>query len=152
MQYCGETHSGQAPFSEPETIAIRSILNRYRDNIKVYLSFHSYGNYVLYPWGYDRIKIDNWREHEVLGGLFAEAAYETSKETYFIGNAAILLYPAKGGSDDYAASIGIRYSYTIEMTKGQYGFVMPSKEIPRVGKEIFAGCAAIGKFISEQNY
>lgn len=50
---CTETYPGSMPFSEPETRAVRDILLRYGASVKIYASMHSYGNYVLYPWGYD---------------------------------------------------------------------------------------------------
>lgn len=98
----------------------------------------------------NRVKVNNWQEHEKVGHIFAKAAYATTTEKYSVGNAAILLYPAAGASDDYASSIGIEYSFTIEMTKGRYGFVLPANEISRVGKEIFAGIVAVANFIAEE--
>lgn len=50
--FCGETYPGAQPFSESETRAVRDIILRYGTNIKIYASIHSFGNYVLYPWGY----------------------------------------------------------------------------------------------------
>lgn len=56
FKYCGQAHSGKTAFSEPETMAIRRTLNKYKNAINVYLSFHSAGNWMLYPWGYDKYK------------------------------------------------------------------------------------------------
>lgn len=49
---CQEDYSGSAPFSEPEAQALRNVLNEFKPNVKLYLSLHSHGKYVLYPWGY----------------------------------------------------------------------------------------------------
>lgn len=95
------------------------------------------------------VKVENWKEHEEVGKLIANAIYKSSKERYQIGNAALLLYPAAGGSDDYAASIGVNLSFTLEMSKGSYGFVLPTNEILRVGKEIFAGSRAAALYVAE---
>lgn len=94
-----------------------------------------------------RINIDNWKQHDEIGHLFAKAIYDTSKANYTVGNAAILLYPAFGASDDYAASIGIEYSFTVEMSKG-YGFVLPPNKILSVANETLAGCLAIAKYLT----
>ena len=50
-----------------------------------------------------------------------------------------------GGSDDWAAgSLGIPFSYTIELPDtGRHGFVLPANRIESVGKEAFAGLEAM---------
>ena len=47
---CDETYRGASAFSEPESQAIRdfAILNNY----ETHFNMHTYGGYVLYPWGY----------------------------------------------------------------------------------------------------
>lgn len=45
---------GGRAFSEPESRAIRDFILARRRDIKMYLTLHSYGQMVLYPWGYDR--------------------------------------------------------------------------------------------------
>jgi len=45
-----ETYRGPSPFSEPETQAIRNLCNS--DSFMYNLDYHSYGNYLIYPWGY----------------------------------------------------------------------------------------------------
>merc|ERR1712051_1167801 len=54
---CSEIYRGPRAFSEPETLAVKNfILNRSRvGGWELYLTFHSYGQMVLYPWGYDRV-------------------------------------------------------------------------------------------------
>lgn len=44
------TYRGTAPFSEPETAALRDFVNAHR--FRASLSYHSYGNLLIYPWGY----------------------------------------------------------------------------------------------------
>ena len=50
-----------------------------------------------------------------------------------------------GGSDDWAlGSADFEYSFTIELPpKGSPGFVLPASRILSVGKEMFAGVAAM---------
>ena len=40
------------PFSEPETQAIAGLIKRNKESIKAYVSVHSYGPVVGYPYGY----------------------------------------------------------------------------------------------------
>ncbi|KAL8615304.1 hypothetical protein ACOMHN_038043 [Nucella lapillus] len=50
---CHDNYSGPQGFSEPETRNIRSLLLRLRSRLAVYISLHSFGQFFLYPWGYD---------------------------------------------------------------------------------------------------
>lgn len=49
---CTDTFRGTTSFSEPETIVVRTILESLAETCTFYLTLHSYGNYLLYPWGY----------------------------------------------------------------------------------------------------
>ncbi|MGH7495206.1 MAG: M14 family zinc carboxypeptidase [bacterium] len=44
-------YRGTAPFSEPETAALRDFVASHQ--FRAALSYHSFGNYVIYPWGYE---------------------------------------------------------------------------------------------------
>lgn len=44
------TYRGTAPFSEPEIQAVRNFCQA--KNIKIALNYHTYGNLLIYPWGY----------------------------------------------------------------------------------------------------
>ncbi|MEO0106563.1 MAG: M14 family zinc carboxypeptidase [candidate division WOR-3 bacterium] len=45
-----EDYRGPSAFSEPETQAIRALCNA--DSFMYNLDYHSYGDYLIYPWGY----------------------------------------------------------------------------------------------------
>ena len=49
---CDETFAGTGPFSEPETKSVSDFLLANRFTIKMFLSFHSYSQLMLYPWSY----------------------------------------------------------------------------------------------------
>ena len=72
-----ETYCGVGPFSEPETQAIRDLVLGH--NFTLVLDYHSYGELVMWPWGYgynktpddgDFVRIGN--EFAALNGYFAE--------------------------------------------------------------------------------
>lgn len=49
---CDQIYAGPEAFSEPEARAIRDwFLSHQDENVKLYLTFHSYGEMILYPWG-----------------------------------------------------------------------------------------------------
>lgn len=52
---CSESFAGPAPFSEPETVALAAFINSISSNLKIYFTFHSYGQYILFPYGHDYV-------------------------------------------------------------------------------------------------
>lgn len=142
--------------------------------LQAYVTFHSYGQYILTPFGYDRkgpLATDS-TELTRVGKLAAASMKTAGGETYTVGNSAVLLYPAAGTvlylcnltrkdliqnvlrayatgvSDDWAKGVPlIKYSYTIELRDtGTYGFLLPSTLIQSTAKEALAAV----KTISEQ--
>lgn len=49
---CSETYRGRKPFSEPETQIVRNIMERTKENCKMYIAIHTFGNTIIYPYGY----------------------------------------------------------------------------------------------------
>lgn len=47
---CSETYPGPYPFSENETAALANFTRTI--DIKMYISFHAYGQYLMYPYGH----------------------------------------------------------------------------------------------------
>ncbi|EFN75265.1 carboxypeptidase B [Harpegnathos saltator] len=144
---CRETYSGAAPFSEPETDAIRNFFEASSANFKAYLSFHSYGQYVLYPWGYDRRVPPDYIDLDTLGRQAAASMKQAggAGSVYTVGNSATTLYAASGGSDDWAKAIlKIKYTYTIELRDtGRYGFILPARYIIPTAKEALAAVEVV---------
>jgi len=138
---CKETYRGRTAFSEPETAAVRDFILQRSADIQLYLTFHSYGQMFLYPWGYDRLDHSQERELDRLGRVGARAM----GRGYTVGSAAKVLYPAAGGSDDWAfGGAGIPYSYTIELPDtGSYGFILPASQIRTVGREAMSAVVAM---------
>lgn len=56
---CSETYAGPSPFSEPETIALSNFIGSLGHAVDIYLAFHSYGHYILYPYGHTIEPADN---------------------------------------------------------------------------------------------
>ena len=63
----------------------------------MFLSYHSYGHYILYSWGYGRIDAPDWRDLYTMGHVGAiEMKNANGGTMYRVGNAAKLLYNAAG--------------------------------------------------------
>jgi len=59
-----------------------------------------------------------------------QAIMNVSGTSYQAGTASDLSYPVGGASDDYAKSIGVKYTVTVEMRdNGQNAFLISPSEI-----------------------
>ncbi|XP_063386543.1 carboxypeptidase B-like isoform X1 [Cydia fagiglandana] len=145
---CSETFRGRTAFSEPESKALADFIKSSGANFSAYLTYHSYGQYLLYPWGYDNVVPPDYKDLDEVGKTIAKAIEETGGSKYSVGSSSGLLYPASGGSDDWAKAQGIKYSYTVELSDtGRYGFILPTSYINPVAKESLAGLRALMKII-----
>lgn len=89
-----ETYRGTGPFSEPETSAMRGLVERQRFTLA--LSYHSFGKLLLYPWGYTRA----FSEDQVVFAVLADSMVRSNG--YRPGNPALgTIYLTNGDFDDY---------------------------------------------------
>ncbi|XP_067641880.1 uncharacterized protein [Eurosta solidaginis] len=149
---CSQTYRGSKAFSEPETFYISKFISNYpRDTFQAYLSFHSYGQYILYPWGYDYLQTADQMDLDRVARQAGTTITKTSGGKYTVGNSATTLYPAAGGSDDWAKGFaGIKYAYTIEMgDTGRYGFVLPASHIEQNGKDGYTFVETVARAVTK---
>ncbi|XP_069671096.1 carboxypeptidase B-like [Periplaneta americana] len=145
---CDETYAGSKGFSEPETQAIRDFALANKSKIKLYLTFHSYGNYLLYPWGYTSSLPSDWRTLQALAEDANAAHVSAGGSSYSIGSSTNVLYAAAGGSDDYMKGVGgIALSYTVELTNTAYGFQLPASQIQTTVTRFFAAIRVFGNYV-----
>jgi len=87
----------------------------------------------------------DYTELDTVGHQAAAAMKKIDGTVYTVGNSAITLYPASGGSDDWAkALLKIKYTYTIELRDtGRYGFILPARYIVPTAKEALAAVELI---------
>jgi len=150
---CGSlTYSGAGPLSEVESMALNNYMTRYRPNVRMYISVHSFGDMVLYPWGYSGSPgwIPNWQYHHDVGILWADAIRAATGKNYVVGNVADILGNAFGASDDHMAGEQlVNLVYTLELTGGgQTGFDFPEAQIGGLCRETFWGYRAFGLFVA----
>jgi hypothetical protein len=92
-------YPGAYAFSEPEIAAMGKYMVSFKDNLRLYLSTHSAGNYILWPFGF---KFDgyvkNYKEHQRLGERVANVVRNATGTDYLTGNAADILYTATGNN------------------------------------------------------
>lgn len=92
---CSETFHGPSAFSEPESQLSRDIMKGVK-NCKLFLSLHSYGNYLLYPWAYTNGVPKNWKDMEDVAQAGAKAMKNATGVEYTVGSTAKTLYAASG--------------------------------------------------------
>ncbi|XP_014099997.3 carboxypeptidase B1 [Bactrocera oleae] len=149
--HCSITYAGPKAFSEPEAVVVRDLIHTYSNRGIMYLTVHSYGSYLLYPWGYTSALPETADDlHEVgLAGANAIRAYSGSR--YSVGSSTSLLGEAAGASDDYAFQAGFPISFTMELPRGGiYGFDPPASSVDRLVKETWVGIRAMGKRVIEK--
>ncbi|CRL08319.1 CLUMA_CG021383, isoform A [Clunio marinus] len=140
-------YPGPHALSEPETVALTSYMESFKFNLRLYLSTHSYGDYVLWPFGFaSNVYIKNWREHDEVGKLWANAIRAATGKEYRVGNSADILYTANGASDDHAvAHANANLAYTLELTGGgSAGFDFPQDKVYDLAVETFLGYRQFG--------
>lgn len=121
-----DTYRGPEAFSEPETQAIKWLCEN--NDIFSALNYHSFGDYLIYPWGYTADPTGENVEFKSLARSLTfekRILYGTSRET--------VLYNTNGDSDDWmygeSSSKKRIFSMTPEVGPTEYGFWPPENQI-----------------------
>jgi len=148
---CSQIYHGPTPASEPEVKHIQDFILERKDQIKLFLTFHSYSQLLLLPWGYDEVRTDDHDELMKVGDKALAALKSVHGTKYEGGATPELLYPAAGGSHDWAKGVaGVKFSYCYELRdKGRSGFVLPANQILPTGAETFAGVKSMADDIMQ---
>ncbi|MBI5242834.1 MAG: zinc carboxypeptidase [Elusimicrobia bacterium] len=130
-----DIYHGPSAFSEPETQAVRDFLSA-RPNIKTLISFHSFSELVLYPWGGQDDPISDPRALKAYKAMAAKMA----KWNGYTPQQSSDLYVATGDTCDWAWGEKKIFSFTFELTpRSQWaGGFYPGPDVigPTVQKNI----------------
>jgi hypothetical protein len=121
-----ETYRGPGAFSEPESDAVRA-LSAAR-NFRLAVSFHSYGELVLFPWGYARLDTPDHRVYRALGDSVS------AQNGYAAGNPnSNTIYLTNGDMDDWVygdvATKSRMYGFTFELNSLAQGGFHPNDNL-----------------------
>lgn len=112
-----DVYMGEKPFSEPETQVIRDFVEAHL-NAKVLLTFHTYSELVLYPWGHKYESIEQKRDLAV----FEKMAKTMAAWNHYTPEQASSLYIASGDTTDWAYGEHGIFAFTFELSpKDQWG-------------------------------
>lgn len=96
-----ESYRGPAAASEPETQAMMNLTNTYKPVAEI--SYHSYSELVLYPYGCSNVKNPSKNLFHAIGKEMSANIRDDSNQanTYAVGSIPALLYNADGGDIDW---------------------------------------------------
>ncbi len=124
-----ETYRGTAAFSEPESRALAALVERQAFTIA--LSYHSFGELLLYPWGHTRDVTTP--DHAVFVALAGEMVRDNG---YRPGNAfSGAIYLTNGGWGDYMyGALDARkeertFAFTVELNSLAEGGFWPAESL-----------------------
>lgn len=140
---CAETFKGRSPGDTPENKALvnHTMTVASRQSIAQYIDFHSYGQYLLTPYGYTASQPANGPKQVSLAESAAAAIKSVYGTEFTTGPSGSTLYPTTGSSCDYVTDVAKgEFAYVFELRdKGNNGFVLPPAQILPTGQEILEG-------------
>lgn len=143
---CGIDYRGEAAFDTPECQGLNDFVLKLRDEqgIKLFVDWHSYGEYIMYPYAYNETlyppSLGKWHKTAADTAKAIRRASDIDAQ-YTFGPMGATLYTASGVSIDHIYEVGgAEFSYTIELRdKGTFNFLLPPEQIRGTVVEQWAG-------------
>ncbi|KAK1860206.1 hypothetical protein I4F81_002795 [Pyropia yezoensis] len=129
---CSAVFTGAAPFSEPETAAVRDLLTAH-DGVVGFLDFHAYGQLVLGAWAHADAAPAHLPDERAYGAAVTAGVNAVHGAGYLYGSGGELIYLASGVSTDWATAANMS-ALTIELRPGGTG----------VASSVWQTCLAAG--------
>ena len=146
-----DTYVGPRAFSEPETRAVRDLIGS--ELFKGVVSYHSYSQLILYPWGYTEAQLDNEDDLALMTELAADMSQriEEIHGRVYAPEQSSELYPTAGDTTDWTYGIYGVPSFTFELRPDSVeagGFILPPEEIePAFEENLPAALAYIDRVL-----
>ena len=106
-------YRGPGPFSEPETQAVRDLLQQYR--FEALVSYHNYSQIIIFPWGYTTEQPPHYDLMFQLSRQMSDLILQVNGRRYEYGQASDGLYVTNGDTTDWAYSLFSIPAFTIEL-------------------------------------
>ncbi|OFZ22900.1 MAG: hypothetical protein A2X94_14805 [Bdellovibrionales bacterium GWB1_55_8] len=130
-----DTYRGEAAFSEPESMAVKNFVEA-RPNLKTMLTFHSFSELILYPWGHTNEEIGNARDL----AAFKQMANTMAGWNKYRAKQSSGLYITSGDTTDWAYGEHGIFAFTFELSpSGGAG----------ASKGFYPGAAAVDKAFAD---
>ncbi len=132
-----EVYIGTAPFSEPESAALRDFILAHPQLVGD-IDLHSYGQLVLQTWAYTNAENADYDMIDRVGTAMNEGIAAVHDEFYENGWGGSILYLSSGTMRDWTYGTQGTLGYTIEVRdQGATGFILPPEQIIPTGEEVF---------------
>ena len=129
-------YRGPSAFSEPESQAVRDLVGAH--DFKALVSYHSYSQVILYPWGHTH-DLSPWDDLlEDLARNMSVRMQQATGRVYEFGQAGSSLYLTNGDTTDWALGIHQIPAFTIELPPIDFeygGFFNAEADIPSIFQE-----------------
>jgi carboxypeptidase T len=106
-----EVFMGPQPFSEPETQAVKHFVDT-QPRMKTLLTFHTFSELILYPWGWTYDPINHADDLKV----YQKMAGDMSKWNGYTPQASSDLYIASGDTVDWSYGTHGIFAFTFELS------------------------------------
>ncbi|XP_005191255.1 zinc carboxypeptidase A 1 [Musca domestica] len=148
---CSDTYAGPYAFSEIETKTLAEyIANELKGKIFLYVSFHSYSQLLLFPYGHTNELPPNYDDLKRVFDAAVSAISVRYGTKYTGGNIYDAIYPAAGASVDWAyGEQDVKYAFCYELRPSSLGlwtgFKLPADKIIPTGEETLDSLLAMIK-------
>lgn len=133
---CSQTYKGESPADAPEMTGLLQFTETLTNGrgIKLYIDWHSYGQYILLPWGYDcSLEPPNPTYQFSLARETSETIRRQFGRRFTYGSSCATLYATTGDSTDYMTGTAkADLAWTLELRPSSPlggGFVLPPDQI-----------------------
>ncbi|XP_014679942.1 PREDICTED: carboxypeptidase B-like, partial [Priapulus caudatus] len=146
---CSSTFAGTTPASEIETRNLRDYVLPLANDMKAFITMHSYSQLWLTPWGYTSELPSDYDDLYNLAVKATDTLTSMYGTEYTVGSAANVLYESSGTSRDWAKGVPkVKYVYTVELRDtGYYGFLLPEDQIEPTSEETWEAIKVIASQI-----
>eukprot|EP01083_Nonionella_stella_P181837 652630_1 len=143
-----DVYCGTAPFSEPETQASTKFVLNPEYNIKASFDMHTYGQLILWPWGFVQSTVPPpyFEAFKDLGNALQSAVFNVNGEVYQSMQACDL-YVNSGNMIDFAFSESPDKMWSFTFEGRGSNFVPPPADIIPAGQEQLAAVLTMSEYI-----
>jgi carboxypeptidase T len=123
-------YRGEAPFSEPETRAMRQLFER--EPVAAHVDFHAFSQVIVYPWSYRRDDPPDRAALAAIADRMSSAMMRAHGERYGVRGGADLQVGAGGTAGDWSYGEHGALSFLVELRPTNSeggGFVLPPEQI-----------------------
>lgn len=148
---CSDTYAGPYAFSEIETKTLAEYIEtELKNKIFLYVSFHSYSQLLLFPYGHTSELPPNYADLKRIFDVSIEAVAQRYGTKYTGGNIYDAIYPAAGASVDWVyGEQDVKYAFCYELRPSSLalwtGFKLPANQIIPTGEETLDSLTAMIK-------